>query len=56
MVFTKVNCLGDRAEGGGLFRGCGVIMLSADTSDNDRDRRVGDRHGGTSVTVDGSFE
>ena len=56
MVFTEVTCPGDHAEGGQQVRGCVGIVSSAGTSDNTRDHRVGGRHGGASVTVNGAFK
>ena len=52
MVFPKVNCLGDHAEGGRHVQGCGGIVPYASTSNNAGDCGVGRRHGGSSVTVD----
>ena len=55
MVFPKVNCLGDHAEGGRHVQGCGGIVPYASTSNAAGDRGVGRRHGGSSVTVDRFF-
>ena len=56
MVITEVNCPGDHNERGRRVRGCGVIVLSAGTGNNAGDRRVGGRHSGVSITVDGAFK
>ena len=56
VVFPKVNFPGDHAEDGRLIQGCGVIIPSSGTSDNNRYRRVCGRNSGTSVNVDGEFE
>ena len=55
MVFPKVKCLGDHAEGGRHVQGCGGIVPYASTSIDAGDRGVGRRHGGSSVTVDSFF-
>ena len=52
MVFPKVNCLGNHAEGGLHVQGCGGIFPYASTSNDAIDFGVGRRHGGSSVTVD----
>ena len=56
MVFTKVKCPGDHAEGGRHVQGCGVIVLYAGMSNGAGDCGVGGRIGGASVTIYGSFE
>ena len=56
MVFTEVSCPGYHTEGGRLVRGCSGIVSSTDMSDNARNCRVGERHNGLSVTVDGAYE
>ena len=56
MVFTDVNFPGDHAEGGQHFQGCSGTVPSSGTSNDAGDCGVGERYGGASVTVDGSFE
>ena len=55
VVFPKVNCQGDHAEGGRRFQGCGGIVPSTGMINDDGDCRVGRRHSGASVTMDGAF-
>ena len=56
MVFTKVKCPGDHAEGGRHVQGCGGIVPSAGMRNGAGDCRVGGILGGASVTIYGSFE
>ena len=56
VIFPKVKIPGKHAEGRRLFQGYDVIVVFAGVSDNAGDRRVGGRHFGASVTVDGAFE
>ena len=53
VVFPKVNCSGDHYVGVLQVQGYSVIEPPAGTSDNAGYQRVGARHGGESVTVDG---
>ena len=56
MVFPKVKCPGDHAEGERHVQGCSVIVPSAGTINVAVDFRMDGRHGGESVTVDGLFQ
>ena len=56
MVFPDVKCPGDHTEGVQHVQGCGGIVPSPGTSNNDEDCVVSGRHGGASVTVYGYFE
>ena len=56
MVFPKVNCPRDHAEGGRRVRGHSGIVPSTGTSDDARYCRLGGRYGGASVTVGGAFK
>ena len=56
MVFPKVNCTGEHAQGGRRVRGCGGIVPSAGKSNNARYCGVGGRNGGVSVAVGETFE
>ena len=56
MVFPKVKCPEYHAEYGRRVQGRGIIVPSAGTSNDARDRGVGGRHGGKSVTVVGAFK
>ena len=53
MVFTEVNYPGDNTEDGQHVQGCGGIVPSPGTSNNDGDCVVSGRHGGASVTMYG---
>ena len=56
MVFTKMNCPWDHAEGGQRIQGCGVIVTSAGTSNNAVYCILVERHVGESITVDGALK
>ena len=53
MVFNKVKCPGDHAEGGQPVRGRSGIVPSKSMGDNDGDHGLCGRHGVTSVTIVG---
>ena len=56
MVFPEVNYLGDHAKGGQRVQGCDVIVPSVGISNDARYLRVGGKHGGVSVTMDGALK
>ena len=56
MVFPKVNCPGNHAEGGLQVQGCGGIVMSAGMNNDAGNHRVSGGHDGASLTVDREFD